>query len=57
MDLKRLCHISDLPNNLHFLPMELKHLLPVHYPKFIDNATTILSNQAQNMGWPLYPDH
>lgn len=57
MDLKRLCHISDLPNSLHFLPTELKHLLPIHYSRFIDNVTTILSNQAQNMSWPIYPDH
>lgn len=56
MDPRRLCHISDLPNSLHFLPIEIKHLLPVHHPKFIDNLLTILSSQATNLEWPIYQD-
>lgn len=56
MDARRLVHISDLPNNLHYLPIEIKHLLPVHHAKFVDNATTIISNQANNLRWPIYPD-
>lgn len=56
MDPRRLCHISDLPNNLHFLPIEIKHLLPIHHPKLIDNVFTILSNQADSLKWPIYHD-
>jgi hypothetical protein len=56
MDPKRLCHISDLPNNLQFLPIEIKHLLPVHHSKFADNLLTILANQAANLHWPIYID-
>lgn len=56
MDPRRLCHISDLPNSLHFLPIEIKHLLPVHHSKFIDNLLTILANQAKNLHWPIYMD-
>jgi len=56
MDLKRFCHISDLPNNTHYLPIEIKHLLPIHHRKFIDNAHTIINNQANNLEWSLYPD-
>ena len=56
MDPRRLCHISDLPNSLHFLPIEIKHLLPVHHPRFIDNLLTILASQATNLEWPIYQD-
>lgn len=56
MDGRRLCHISDLPNSLHFLPIEIKHLLPVHHSKFADNLLTILHNQAANLHWPIYLD-
>jgi hypothetical protein len=56
MDPRRLCHISDLPNSLHFLPIEIKHLLPVHHSKFVDNLLTILANQAANLQWPIYLD-
>lgn len=56
MDPRKLCHISDLPNNLHFLPIEIKHLLPVHHKKFADNLHTIIANQAHTHRWPVYPD-
>ena len=56
MDPRRLCHISDLPNNLHFLPIEIKHLLPVHHNKFIDNLHTIIANQSKLLKWNVYPD-
>jgi hypothetical protein len=56
MDGRRLCHISDLPNSLHFLPIEIKHLLPVHHSKFADNLLTILHNQAVSLHWPIYLD-
>jgi hypothetical protein len=56
MDGRRLCHISDLPNSLHFLPIEIKHLLPVHHAKFADNLLTILANQAAALHWPIYLD-
>lgn len=56
MDARRLSHISDLPNNLHFLPLELKHLLPVHHPSFIDNLNTIVYHHAQQNSWPVYLD-
>jgi hypothetical protein len=56
MDPRKLCHISDLPNSLHFLPIEIKHLLPVHHPKFADNLHTIVAHQAHNSQWPVYPD-
>ena len=57
MDPRRLTHISDLPNSLHFLPIELKHLLPVHHPSFADNLTTIIATQARLLNWSIYPDH
>ena len=56
MDPRRLCHISDLPNNLHFLPVEIKHLLPVHHLKFTDNLHTIIANQSRLLGWTVYPE-
>ena len=57
MDARRLRHISDLPNNLHFLPIEIKHLLPVHHPKFVDNLHTIVYNQAERDVWPVHVDN
>jgi hypothetical protein len=56
MESHRLCHISDLPNNLHFLPIEIKHLLPVHHARFIDNLHTIVNYQARAAHWTIYPD-
>jgi hypothetical protein len=56
MEGRRLCHISDLPNSLHFLPIEIKHLLPVHHAKFTDNLLIILANQAAALHWPIYLD-
>lgn len=56
MDPRKLCHISDLPNNLQFLPIEIKHLLPVHHPKFVDNLHTIVAHQAELQQWMVFPD-
>lgn len=56
MDPRKLCHISDLPNNLQFIPIEIKHLLPVHHPSFADNLHTIIANQAQSSQWNVHPD-
>lgn len=42
----KLSHMADLCSSSYYLSVEIKHLLPVHHPRFIDNLNTILHNQA-----------